>query len=107
MRRTFVELEYASTNSSSQSQSIDPAYLSEVPAPTANHANRSKLIDRKIDFVFLFSHRYPTFSALYKLLTAANKGEISHSLDTFTKRTALFSAFEVKPADGVRTEAEL
>ncbi|OCK86559.1 uncharacterized protein K441DRAFT_52076 [Cenococcum geophilum 1.58] len=31
----------------------------------------------------------------------------SDTLDTFTKRTALFSGFEVKPASGDHTEAEL
>ncbi|KAA8619502.1 hypothetical protein PtrSN002B_003642 [Pyrenophora tritici-repentis] len=42
-----------------------------------------------------------------KKLTAAHKSEIRHTLDTFTKRTALFSGFEVNHASGSRTEAEL
>ena len=46
-------------------------------------------------------------SAIYKRLGAANSSEIGHTLDTFTKRTALFSGFEVKAASGASTEAEL
>ncbi|KAF1348414.1 hypothetical protein EJ07DRAFT_184824 [Lizonia empirigonia] len=90
-----------------QSQSINPAYLSAIPGPTPNDATRLKLIDRKTDYALSYSHRHPVYSSLYSRLTAANKEEISHSHDTFTKRTALFSGFEVKPAYGVHTEAEL
>lgn len=64
-------------------------------------------MDRKTDYVLSYSHRHPDISALYKRLDAANRREIGHTLDTFTKRTALFSGFEVKPASGDHTEAEL
>jgi hypothetical protein len=107
VRTIFPYLQHLSTNSSSQSQSINPAYLSAIPGPTLNDTNRWKLIDRKTDFALSYSHRHPLYSSLYKRLIVANKEEISHSLDTFTKRTALFSGFEVKPAYGVHTEAEL
>ncbi|XTI94678.1 hypothetical protein V2W45_1473803 [Cenococcum geophilum] len=52
--------------------SINPLYLSTIPAPTPTHSTRRKPIDRKTDY-----------------------------------RTALFSGFEVKPASGDHTEAEL
>jgi len=108
VRTIFPKLAQSSTNSlSSRSQSISPAYLSAIPAPKPNDANGHKLIDSKTDYALSYSHHDPYFSELYKRLVAANKEEISHSLDTFTKRTALFSAFEVEPAYGVRTDAEL
>jgi hypothetical protein len=34
-------------------------------------------------------------------------GDVGHTMDAFTKRTALFSGFEIKPASGDQTEAEL
>lgn len=34
-------------------------------------------------------------------------GEVGHTMDAFTKRCALFSGFEIKPASGDQTEAEL
>lgn len=107
VRAAFPDREHSLTTLSSQSQSISPAYLSAIPASTPNDATRHKLIDRKTDYVLSYSPCDPTILALYKRLVAANRGEISHTLDTFTKRTALFSGFEVKPAYGVHTEAEL
>ncbi|KAF2680726.1 hypothetical protein K458DRAFT_392398 [Lentithecium fluviatile CBS 122367] len=89
-----------------QSQSISPLYLSTIPA-SPNESGRRKPMDRKTDFVLSYSHRHPDISALYKRLDAVNRREIGHTLDTFTKRTALFSGFEVKPASGDYTEAEL
>tara|TARA_R110002003_G_scaffold3248_1_gene24983 strand:- start:991 stop:1500 length:510 start_codon:yes stop_codon:yes gene_type:complete len=47
------------------------------------------------------------YADLYRRLAAANRREIGYTLDAFTKGTALFSAFEVKPACGDHTEAEL
>jgi len=64
-------------------------------------------MDRKTDYVLSYSHRHPDISALYKRLDAVNNREVGHTLDTFTKRTALFSGFEVKPASGDHAEAEL
>ncbi|KAL9083130.1 MAG: hypothetical protein Q9165_008660 [Trypethelium subeluteriae] len=90
-----------------QSQSINPLYLSTIPAPTPTDPKRRKPIERKTDYVLSYSHRNREFSALYKRLETANNREIGHTLDTFTKRTALFSGFEVKPASGDHTEAEL
>jgi hypothetical protein len=92
---------------SRQSQSINSLYLSTIPASTITDPNRRKPIDRKTDYVLSYSHRDSNISALYRGLEAANNSEIGHTLDTFTKRTALFSGFEVKPASGDHTEAEL
>jgi hypothetical protein len=88
--------------SCSQSQSINPLYLSTVAV-----GERRKPMDRKTDYVFSYSHRHPEISALYDLLDANNTRDIGPTLDTFTKRTALFSGFEVKPASGDHTDAEL
>ncbi|CCT61205.1 predicted protein [Plenodomus lingam JN3] len=90
----------------SQSQSINPLYLSTISAPTLTDVTRRKPIDRKIDYVFSYSHRHSAISALYKTLDASN-WDIGHTLDAFTKRTALFSGIEVKSASGSHTEAEL
>ncbi|KAF1364339.1 hypothetical protein EJ07DRAFT_172340 [Lizonia empirigonia] len=90
-----------------QSQSINPLYLSTIPAPTMTDSTRRKPIDRKIDYIFSYSHRHSAISALYKKLDAASNREIGHTLDAFTKRTALFSGIEVKSASGDHTEAEL
>ncbi|KAF1924337.1 uncharacterized protein M421DRAFT_72698, partial [Didymella exigua CBS 183.55] len=89
-----------------QSQSIDPRYLSTVTARGPTDARR-KTIDRKTDYVLSYSHRHPATSALYKRLEEANMGDVGHTMDAFTKRTALFSGFEIKPASGDQTEAEL
>ncbi|KAF2106054.1 hypothetical protein BDV96DRAFT_339319 [Lophiotrema nucula] len=86
-----------------QTQSIESAYLSTVPAPNG----KDKAIDRKTDFVLAYSHRHHELSALYERLRAANHDVISHTTDPFTKRTALFSGLEVKPDYGNLTEAEL
>jgi len=99
-------MKHSSTNPlSSQSKSINPTYLSSIPASASN--DRYKLIDCKTNYALSYSHRDPTISTLYKRLVAANREEISHTLDTFTKRTALFSGFEVKPAYGIYIEPEL
>ncbi|KAF3031946.1 hypothetical protein E8E11_000328 [Didymella keratinophila] len=90
-----------------QSQSIDPRYLSTVAARSLTDSARRKAIDRKTDYVLSYSHRHPVTSALYKELGEANAGEVGHTTDAFTKRTALFSGFEIKPASGDQTEAEL
>lgn len=90
-----------------QSQSIDPLYLSTISALPHTDSIRRKAIDRKTDFVLSYSHRDATISTLYKRLDAANRREIGHTLDAFTKRTALFSGFEVKTAFGIHIEAEL
>ncbi|KAF2993353.1 hypothetical protein E8E13_001059 [Curvularia kusanoi] len=71
-----------------QSQSIDPLYLLTVAGPTPGNASRRKSIDRK--------NSYTT-----------NKGKIGHTLDAFTKRTALFSGFAIKPASSIPAKAEL
>lgn len=68
---------------------------------------RRKAIDRKTDYVLSYSHRHPATSALYKQLEEANVGVVGHTMDVFTKRTAFFSGFEIKPASGDQTEAEL
>jgi hypothetical protein len=91
----------------SQSQSINPLYLPTILAPTPSDATRRKTIDRKTDYVLSYSHRDPTFADLYERLATAYRKEIGHTLDAFTKRTALFSSIEVKPASGDHTEAEL
>jgi hypothetical protein len=91
----------------SQSQSINPLYLSTISAPTLTDPTRRKPIDRKIDYVFPYSHRDPAISALYNKLDAASNREISHTLDAFIKRIALFPSIEVKSASGDHTEAEL
>ncbi|KAH8724983.1 hypothetical protein GQ44DRAFT_827091 [Phaeosphaeriaceae sp. PMI808] len=67
-----------------QSQSINPLYLSTIPAPTLTDSTRRKPIDRKTDYVLSYSHRDSNISALYKRLDAANNREIGHTLDTFT-----------------------
>ncbi|CAA9964337.1 hypothetical protein PTNB73_09511 [Pyrenophora teres f. teres] len=90
-----------------QTQSINPAYLSTIPAHPLTDTGRRKTMDRKTDYVLSYSHRHPDISALYKRLAAVHKSEIGHTFDTFTKRTALFSGFEVKPASGDHTEAQL
>ncbi|KAF1969952.1 hypothetical protein BU23DRAFT_601152 [Bimuria novae-zelandiae CBS 107.79] len=90
-----------------QSQSINPLYLSTIPAASLTDSGRRKFMDRKTDYVLSYSHRHSDISALYKRLDIVNNREIGHTLDTFTKRTALFSGFEVKPASGDHTEAEL
>jgi hypothetical protein len=77
-------------------QSINPLYLSTIPVPTLTDSTRRKPIDRKTDYVLLYLHRDSNTSALYKRLDAADNREIG-PLDTFTKRTALFSGFEAKP----------
>ncbi|KAH8727289.1 hypothetical protein GQ44DRAFT_725220 [Phaeosphaeriaceae sp. PMI808] len=92
---------YLTRQSSSQSQSINPLYLSTIPAPTLTDSTRRKPTDRKTDYVLSYSHRDSNISALYKRLDTANNREIGHTFDTFTKRTALFSGFEVKPASGI------
>jgi hypothetical protein len=91
----------------SQSQSINSLYLSTVPGPTPTDPDRRKFVDRKTDFVLSYSHRDPTVASLYKKLGTSNCVSIGHTLDAFTKRTALFSGFEVKAASGSHTEAEL
>jgi hypothetical protein len=91
----------------SQSQSINPLYLPTIPAPIPGDATRRKTIDRKTDYVLSYSHRDLTFANLYKRLAEADIREIGHTLDASTKRTALFSSFEVKPASGDHTDAEL
>jgi hypothetical protein len=93
--------------SCSQSQSINPLYLSTIPAPIPTDPTRRKPIDRKTDYVLSYSHRDSDISALYKQLDESSNREVAHTLDTFTKRTALFSGFEVKPASGTNAEAEL
>lgn len=105
----FRELLRCTANSSaySQSQPIDPDYLSTIPAPTPGNPNRRKAIDRKTDYILSHSHRNPVISDLYKRLMVAGNSEIGHTLDTFTKRTATFSGFEVKAAAGDGMEAEL
>lgn len=90
-----------------QSQSINPLYLSTIPAPTLTDPTHRKLIDRKSDYVLSYSHRDPTISGLCKRLDAMDKGEVGHTYDAFTRRTALFSGFEVKSSSGDKTEAEL
>ncbi|KAH7119534.1 hypothetical protein B0J11DRAFT_440129, partial [Dendryphion nanum] len=40
-----------------QSQSINPLYLSTIPAPTPTDPSRRKPIDRKTDYVLSYSHR--------------------------------------------------
>ncbi|KAI0571336.1 hypothetical protein A1F96_08973 [Pyrenophora tritici-repentis] len=90
-----------------QTQSINPRYLPTLPAYSLVDSGRRKHMDRKTDYVLSYSHRHPDISALYKRLDAVNNREIGHTLDAFTKRTALFSGFEVKPASGDHTEAEL
>jgi hypothetical protein len=70
-------------------------------------STRRKPIDRKIDYVFSYSYRHPASSDLYKRLDASSNREIGHTLDAFTKRTALFSGIKVKSASGDHTEAEL
>ncbi|KAI1529753.1 hypothetical protein PtrSN002B_011094 [Pyrenophora tritici-repentis] len=90
-----------------QTQSINPRYLSTLPAYSLVDSGRRKHMDRKTDYVLSYSHRHPDISALYKRLDAVNNREIGHTIDAFTKRTALFSGFEVKPASGDHTEAEL
>lgn len=90
-----------------QSQSIDPRYLSIVANRGLTDPARRRTIDRKTDYVLSYSHRHPATSALYKELEEANVGDVGHTMDAFTKRTALFSGFEIKPASGDQTEAEL
>ena len=92
---------------SSQSQSINPLYLSTISAPTPNDLNRRRPIDRKTDYVLSYSHCDPNISSLYKRLETAGQEIIGHTLDTFTKRTAFFFGFEVKTASGDHTEVEL
>jgi hypothetical protein len=91
----------------SQSQSINPLYLPTIPAHTPSDPTRRKTIDRKTDYVLSYSHRDPTTANLYKRLAVAGISEIGHTLDAFTKRTALYCSVEVKPASGDHTEAEL
>jgi len=91
----------------SQSQPINPCYLSAIPAPTPSNPTRCKTVDRKTDYILSYSHRDPTISALYKRLEDAWKSEIGYTLDPFTKRTAAFSNFEIKNPDGHTMEAQL
>lgn len=107
MCKNIESLTQTATDSPSQSQSINPVYLSTVPAPTPTDPTGRKPIDRKTDYVLSYSHRDPDISALYKSLDDANNRHIGHTVDTFTKRTALFSGFEIKPASGNHAEAEL
>jgi hypothetical protein len=46
------------------------------------------------------------FADLYSRLRITDSNIVSHMTDSFTKRTALFSCVEVKPASGDDTEAE-
>jgi hypothetical protein len=78
-----------------------------MPAPTPSDATRRKTVDHKTEYVLSYSHRDPAFADLYKRLAVANRSEIGHTLDAFTKQTALFSSFEVRAASGDYTEAEL
>ncbi|CAG5180769.1 uncharacterized protein ALTATR162_LOCUS9396 [Alternaria atra] len=90
-----------------QSQPINSLYLSTVPAPSPTDSGRRKSMDRKTDYVLSYSHRHPEIPALYKGLDAANNRDIGRTLDTVTRRTALFSGFEIEPASGDHIEAEL
>ncbi|KAF2007775.1 hypothetical protein P154DRAFT_3462 [Amniculicola lignicola CBS 123094] len=85
-----------------QSQSINPDYLS-IPITGV----KEKFIDRKTDYTLSYSHRDADISSLYSRLAVAYHDEVSHVMDTFTKRTALFSGLEIKPSYGIHTEAEL
>jgi hypothetical protein len=93
--------------SCSQSQSINPLYLTTTSAPTPSNETRRRTVDHRAGYVLSYSHRDPTFADLYDRLAVANRSEIGHTLDAFTRRTALFSGFEVKAASGDHTEAEL
>jgi len=81
-----------------QTQAIDSSYLS-------TDSKSGKRLDRKADFSYSYSHEEDGLAALYARLRPRNSA-VSHMSDAFTKTTALFSGFEVKPADGVKSEAE-
>ncbi|KAF2491436.1 hypothetical protein BU16DRAFT_584714 [Lophium mytilinum] len=89
-----------------KSQSINPLYLSTIPAPTLANSTRRKLIDCKSDFVFSYSSRNPSISDLYERFDAAYV-HVGHTLDCFTSRIAHFSGFVLKTPSGDATEAEL
>jgi hypothetical protein len=80
-----------------QSQSIQPAYLSTIahdPIP----------IFRKTNFCLSYSHLHPLYASLYKTLRHAS---ISHTTDTHTEASALFTGIQVKSLSGSLQEAEL
>jgi hypothetical protein len=88
---------------SRQSQAIATEYLSFV----LDALGKPRLLDRKADFTFSFSHLATSgFQDLYDRLRDAGNPIVSHMSDAFSRSTALFSCVEVKPASGDRTEAE-
>jgi hypothetical protein len=79
-----------------------------VPSPSPSNPEKLAPVERKTDFAFSYSHlSSPGFQSLYDRLRSANKAEVGHTTDTFTKRTALFSGMEVKSISGDKAEAEL
>ncbi|KAF9730270.1 hypothetical protein PMIN04_012504 [Paraphaeosphaeria minitans] len=83
-----------------QSQSIQPAYLSNIaPRPSPPLP-----IFRKTDFCLSYSHLHPPYASLYKTL---RHSPISHTTDTYTEAAALFTGIEVKSPSGNLQEAQL
>ncbi|KAJ4286960.1 hypothetical protein N0V90_012840 [Kalmusia sp. IMI 367209] len=81
-----------------QTQAIDSEYLSIDPITM-------RRLDRKADFTFSYSHEEDGLAALYARLRPRNP-VVSHTLDAFTSKTAVFSGIQVKAPYGNRSEAE-
>lgn len=81
-----------------QTQTINPDVL-----PVTPQKNR---LQRKADYTFSFHRATPEVSSLYNQLDQAGFGyPVSQTMDTSTKRLALFSGIEVKTENGGKDEA--
>jgi hypothetical protein len=102
-KTSFVYFLEFDVDSSRQSQAIATEFLSSI----SEASDKPLLLDRKADFTLSFSHMTsPGFDSLYNRLQNTGNSVVSHMADVFTKTTALFSCVEVKPASGVKLEAE-
>ncbi|KAF1351454.1 hypothetical protein EJ07DRAFT_159381 [Lizonia empirigonia] len=101
------EVEPAQSASQTGSESVLSLTEQNTFAPPTSYASSSVLRPRSPtrETSIILKNALPP--VLTKSSNAASKGEVSHTTDTFIKRTALFSGFEIKPASGVQTEAEL
>ncbi|OCK74379.1 hypothetical protein K432DRAFT_310834, partial [Lepidopterella palustris CBS 459.81] len=70
-------------------------------------STRRKPINYKTDYILLYLYYNFNILTLYKRLDAVNNKEIGHTLNIFTKQTALFSSFKVKPVSRDYTKAKL
>jgi hypothetical protein len=91
----------------SQSQTVNPAYI-PIAASSFNPSERlpKPRLVRKADFTLSYSDKTATFRTLYNGLRDRNFDEVSHMTDAYTNKTPVFTAIEVKPSNGKKSEAQ-